>query len=345
VKRFAWTVVIAWLLACETSAPRAPHAPPIAARASEPHAELAVRSIALTYADLPRAETFFRDVLGARIDPRRERGLDAILAASFSRPTRIERVGAQLGSERIELVRVDGAAAHPYRADARSNDLDFQHLALVTRDIDAAYARVRAAGVRPVSTEPQRIPDSNPNAGGIRAFYFRDAEGHPLELIWYPEGRGDARWQRATSTGPIVGIDHSAIAVSNTDASVRFYTDVVGLRVAGTSFNEGTEQERLSGVPGARVRITGLRAPSGPGVELLQYVSPGPGRPSAALGAGDAARWEITISVPDVGAVRQRAAARGLVVPAPTACTLCPARERGLIVRDPDGHLVRIVGG
>jgi hypothetical protein len=52
-----------------------------------------------------------------------------------------------------------------------------------------------------------------------------------------------------------------------------------GLRIAGTSENWRIEQERLSAVPGARVRITGLRAQAGPGIELLHYLTPTDGRP------------------------------------------------------------------
>ena len=48
------------------------------------------------------------------------------------------------------------------------------------------------------------------------------------------------------------------------------------MRVAGESENYGPEQERLNNVFGAHLRITALRAASGPGIELLEYlVAPG----------------------------------------------------------------------
>jgi hypothetical protein len=40
------------------------------------------------------------------------------------------------------------------------------------------------------------------------------------------------------------------------------------------SENWGAEQERLSSVPGAHVRITSLRAPTGLGIEFLHYLMP-----------------------------------------------------------------------
>ena len=46
------------------------------------------------------------------------------------------------------------------------------------RDMDAAYARLRQNKVEHASPGPQRLPDWNPNAGGIKAFYFKDPDGH-----------------------------------------------------------------------------------------------------------------------------------------------------------------------
>ena len=182
-----------------------------------------------------------------------------------------------LGTEKIELIQ---RAGRPIPADSRSNDLWFQHLAIVVSDIDKAYAAVRRAGAMPISRRPQLLPAWNPNAGGIRAVYFRDPDGHPLELIQFPPDKGEPRWQEKDRL--FLGIDHSAIAVSDTDQSVAFYRDRLGLRIAGTSDNWGIEQEGLSAVPGAHVRITTLRAGSGPGVELLHYLMPTDGRPMPA---------------------------------------------------------------
>lgn len=68
--------------------------------------------------------------------------------------------------------------------------------------------------------------------------------------LQFPEGKGDAKWQRKDRL--FLGIDHTAIVVSNTEASLKFYRDVLGLHIAGTSENYGTEQEHLNNVFGAR---------------------------------------------------------------------------------------------
>jgi catechol 2,3-dioxygenase-like lactoylglutathione lyase family enzyme len=217
----------------------------------------------------------------------------------------------RLGRERIELVE---RAGRPIPADSRSNDGWFQHLAIVVSDIDRAYAAVRRAGTTPISTGPQLLPAWNPNAGGIRAVYFRDPDGHPLELIQFPPDKGEPRWQAKDRL--FLGIDHTAITAADTDRSVAFYRDRLGLRIAGRSENWGPEQERLSAVPGARVRITTLRAAAGPGIELLHYMVPVDGRKMPPDTTADDL-WATEVVM------------RAGTVP-------------GERLRDPDGHAVRL---
>ena len=73
---------------------------------------------------------------------------------------------------------------------SRSNDLWFEHMAIVVSDMDKAYARCRQHGVRQISPEPQTIPASNVPAAGIKAIKFRDPDNHNLELLWFPDGQG-----------------------------------------------------------------------------------------------------------------------------------------------------------
>ena len=78
------------------------------------------------------------------------------------------------------------------------------------------------------------------------------------------------------------------------DPSVAFYRDRLGMAEAGHSENHGPEQERLNGVFGARLRITQVRAPKGPGVELLEYLAPRDGRPYPLDARGsDVFHWHV----------------------------------------------------
>ena len=125
--------------------------------------------------------------------------------------------------------------------------------------MDKAYQHLRAHKIRHASTSPQTIPASNKAAAGIRAFYFKDPDGHNLEIIDFPQGKGDPRWQNANGR-LFLGIDHTAIVAEDTAQSLKFYRDLLDLKLAGESMNHGTEQEHLNNVAGARLRTKSRQA-------------------------------------------------------------------------------------
>ena len=111
--------------------------------------------------------------------------------------------------------------------DAKANDLSFQHIAIVVSDMDKAYAQLRKFNVEFVSTAPQTLPKTIPPAEGVKAFYFHDPDNHNLELIYFPKGKGQPKWHTPTDK-IFLGIDHTAIGISNTENSLHFYQDVIG---------------------------------------------------------------------------------------------------------------------
>lgn len=307
------------------------------------HAD-AVVSVGTTVSDLARSVRFFVDVLGFTAE-----GMSMELAG---RPyellhgvfgARVRTARLRLGREQIDLTEYLAPRGRPYPADSRGNDRWFQHIAIITSDMDAAYARLRAHGVAHASTGPQRLPDWNPGAGGIRAFYFRDPDGHFLEILQFPPGKGEARWQARDAL--LLGIDHTAIVVDDTARALAFYRDGLGLAVAGEGENHGEEQEHLNNVFGARLRITTLRAASGPGVELLHYLAPRTGRPAPLdQSAADLAHWQTTIAGRAPEALLDAQHGGGLVSPDVVDLDASALGfRRGLMLRDPDGHAVRAV--
>ena len=261
---------------------------------------------------LDRAEVFYADALGFRrisrgpLDPR-------LLAALGMEGAAAEQSVMRLGEEEVALVQF-APEGRPYPAGSHSRDLWFQHLAIVVSNIDAAYANLCAhRGWQPISLGgPQQLPLAN---GGARAFKFRDPDGHPLELIWFPPGQGRAAWRQRPSATPFLGIDHSAIAISFTSRSLAFYRRL-GLSPVERSWNRGAAQSALDGLMEARVRVIGLRPASteGPGLELLRYRPPG--RPIIGPMPNDRVTDWATIAV------------KGLPRISPAA------------LRDPDGHLL-----
>lgn len=301
-----------------------------------------VAAVGVTVADLDRSLDFFTRVLGFE----RRGDVVEVSGAELERLTgvfgaRTRTATACLGSECLELVDFVAPEGDPFPAGSRSNDRWFQHVAIVVSDMSAAYARLVEAGVEHVSTAPQRLPDWNPNAGGIEAFYFRDGDGHALELISYPAGKGDPRWQAKDRL--FLGIDHTAIAVADTGSSLRFWRDALDLEVAGASENWGPEQERLNNVFAARLRITGLRAPGGGiGVEFLEYLAPADGRDAPRdLATNDLAHWHVRLEVADPEAEAVDARRGGGRWVSPGSVELADRRlgyRRGALVRDADGH-------
>ena len=188
----------------------------------------------------------------------------------------------------------------------------------------ARFARKMASNIAPRALSRTPSPrDADFKMAAAAAGVEPERQRHPRRLFprpGRPSTRIDsvpARQGRAALAN--LGIDHSAIAVSDTDQSVAFYRDRLGLRIAGTSDNWGVEQERLSAVPGAHVCITTLRAGSGPGVELLHYLMPTDGRPMPVdTTADDLWTEEIVLR---------------------TAL----AAHFGEWLRDPDGHAVGLV--
>jgi len=307
--------------------------------------QIGVDGVGITVGDMDRSVAFYSaltfekasdiEVLGEQYEH-----LEGVFGA------RMRIVRMQLGKEHIDLIQYLAPPGRPIPVDSRSNDLWFQHIAIVVRDMDQAFEKLRALRVQFVSTAPQTLPPSIPAAAGIKAFYFRDPDQHNLEVIYFPPGKGDPRWQEKTDK-LFLGIDHTAIGISNTDASLKFYRDLLGMRKAGESENFGTEQEHLNQVSGAHLRITGMRASSGPGVEFLEYLTPRDGRPRPVdVRANDIVHWQTIVTTDDVDllAKKLRDAHVGFVSP---GVTLVPKDKlgfsKGALVGDPDGHDVLLI--
>jgi catechol 2,3-dioxygenase-like lactoylglutathione lyase family enzyme len=304
-----------------------------------------VDSIGFTVTDMDRALAFYTGVLPfTKVSDSETSGRAyELLTGVFGARSRIARL--QLGGEEIELTEFLAPKGRPIPPDARANDRSFQHIAIVVSNMADAYAVLQRRGVEHASTAPQRLPDWNPNAGGITAFYFRDPDRHFLELISFPAGKGEARWQQRT--GQIfLGIDHTAIVVDDTDRTLGLYRDTLGLKVAGASENFDVEQEHLNNVFGARLRITALRARAGPGIELLEYLAPRDGRAAPAdLRANDIAHWQTTVVADRLDALLPlaRRHALALVSPGPVDTGAVLQFRAGALVRDADGHALRVV--
>lgn len=306
----------------------------------------AVDSIGITVSDLDRSVEFYTSVLSFEKVGEFEAAGDEFEHLQGVFGLRVRTARLRLGDEFIELTEYLAPRGRPAPSDARSNDRSFQHIAIIVSDMDRAYQWLRAHKVQHASPGPQLLPAWNKNAGGIRAFYFRDPDGHALEVLAFPPDKGAAKWHRPSSR-VFLGIDHTAIVISDTEASLKFYRDILGLQVAGESENFGIEQERLNNVFGARLRITSLRASSGPGVEFLEYLAPRDGRPyPPETRPNDLIYWQtkfLGMSADEAARSLQKFRSAFISTSVVELADTKAGFRKSFVARDPDGHAVQVV--
>lgn len=300
-----------------------------------------VDTVGMTVSDMDRSVEFFSKVLRfEKVSDTEVHGAEyEKLQGVFGLRMRVARM--KLGTEMIELTQYLAPEGRPIPPDWRSNDHWFQHIAIVVSDMDKAYQHLRAHKVRHASTAPQTLPANLKAAAGIRAFYFKDPDGHNLEIIHFPAGKGDPRWQEKAGK-LFLGIDHTAIVVSNTQNSLKVYRDLLGLRLVGESMNYGLEQERLNNVAGARLRISGLKATQGPGIEFLEYLTPRDGRPAPKdTKANDIWHWQTALSTDNAEVAARKLHGSQARTISPGVAQIADQRfgfTKGFLARDPDGH-------
>lgn len=317
------------------------------AATESPIAVQSVASVGFTVSDMDRSIAFYRDVLTFK--PMSDMEVDGPeydqLWGIFGVRARVVKL--QLGEQQLELTQfLAPPDVRPVPVPSYSNDLWFQHIAIVVRDMDRAWGQLRTHHVRQISPRPQTIPISNPAAAGIKAIKFRDPDGHNLELLWFPEGKGNPRW-KMSGTNLFMGIDHTAMTVRSTESSTKFYRDLLGMTVTGGTLNMGTTQQYLDSLPGARTRVTGLAPKMGPpGLEFLEYELPTAGRPFPTdTHPTDLWHWQTTLVVSDIEAAAAQVHGMGQMIS--SGVVTLPDKglgfTKGFLVRDSDGHAVQIV--
>jgi catechol 2,3-dioxygenase-like lactoylglutathione lyase family enzyme len=297
---------------------------------------MAIDRVTLIVSDLDRAEDDYVGTFGCRVEQRG--AIDpALIRVLCIRQARGRRSLLRLGRERIELLEFTDSAGRPYPPDSTSTDLWFQHMAIIVSDMRCAYQQVMAnRRFRPISRRgPVRLPDSS---GGVTAFKFRDHDGHPLELLAFPEGRVPGEWRHGNGAGSFLGVDHTAIAISDTARSTRFFTSVFGFSVGTRTENRGPEQDALDDVDDVQVSVTRL-VPDRPAprMELLHY-HVGTRRPIPRdTASNDITATHSVVRVASLGAVAAALALRGTPLAADDLMILLGGLPAAL-VPGPDGH-------
>lgn len=308
-----------------------------------------VESVGFTVSDMDKAIDFYTKVLSfEKVSETETFGTEfEHLSGVFGARVRIVRL--KLGDEILELTEYLTGGGRPIPVDSRSNDKWFQHIAIIVSDMDQAFEVLRKNKVHFASTAPQILPKTIPNAAGIKAFYFKDFDNHVLEILQFPPDKGAAKWHETAKLGKLfLGIDHTAIVVGDSEESLKFYGDSLGLTIAGTSENFGTEQEHLNNVFGAKLHITGLRTKEeGIAVEFLEYLAPRDGKifPHDTK-SNDLWHWQTSFETDNAQELvniltkkKYNFISSGLIEFSRNKIGF----NKGFLARDSDGHAIRII--
>jgi catechol 2,3-dioxygenase-like lactoylglutathione lyase family enzyme len=74
----------------------------------------------------------------------------------------------------------------------------------------------------------------------------------------------------------ITSVNHTSFTISDLDRSIAFYRDLLGMELMSLAGRDPAFVEKVTGIPGANLKVAYLQAP-GHRLELIQYFSP-PGK-------------------------------------------------------------------
>ena len=261
----------------------------------------------------------------------------------------INKASLRIGEEFLELWEFEQVPTQkndkiepiPIPEDSQSNDLWFQHICIVVSNLNDAFNK-GASNATQISRSLVTLPESNKEAANIEAVKIKDSVGHPLELLKFPQDKGSQRWHKANSK-LFMGIDHTAIGVSDTQKSIYFYNELLGMEIAGNGINCGKEQDQLDGLINTKVVITNLRAnTNGMGIELLDYQLPSPNRRERLNPKPtDLSEWRTMILVEDIKITHEKLKEICSPESIGPIVSIPPDYWGGTLAfqaRDPDGH-------
>ncbi|MBE9046180.1 VOC family protein [Pleurocapsales cyanobacterium LEGE 10410] len=305
-----------------------------------------IQYVGMTVADMEQSIKFYSEVLSfQKIKDLEVWGEDwEKLQGVFGLRMRV--VQMQLGEEVIALMEYLTPKGRPIPIDSRSNDRWFQHIAIVVTDMDKAYEHLRQYNFQHTSTSPRQLPEWNQKLGGVKAFYFKDPDGHNLELIAFPADKADDKWLKQPDK-LFLGIDHSAVGVKNAEASFALYRDRLNLELMLQAENYGTEFEHITCVFGSRVQVNSMKGSAGIGFELLEYIAPTTGRNMPVDSqANDLWHYQTVIAVSNLSTIAEQLRSAPCQFISPGIVKMSNSElgfSQALAIRDLDGHVLHLV--
>lgn len=145
------------------------------------------------------------------------------------------------------------------------------------------------------------------------------------------------------------GIDHVNLVVDNIQAMTRFYTQVLGLKIAKEVTIEGPWVQQVVNLPDVKAHVVYLEADQGPRIELIQYVNPIAKRAEGIDMANAPGIRHLAFRVEDIDEVTSNLQRAGLgtlspvqQVPDTQVTYTGGVRKRLVYFRDPEGNLLEL---
>jgi catechol 2,3-dioxygenase-like lactoylglutathione lyase family enzyme len=285
--------------------------------------------------DLDKAIEFYGGLLGIPVPPVQPPGPrlyrnDPPLLTMFGMPNAQLRFvapripGTAMGVEMVELKDIDRKPVRP-----RPQDPGGTTLILLVRDINAAFAPLKRAGV-PIVT-----PGGEPIAFGpdnrLRGVIVSDPDGHYVELL-QPNPLPETT---AAPDSNIIGA-RVRVTVADTDRTLRVYRDLLQFQPQVGEFGT-TPLLDLMGLKGAQVRLTNAQIPgSAMRMEFVELKGVGRSPVRPRLQDPGATRFQVRVRDLDATVSKLKTAGSTVVSTGGVPATL-QGGIHAAIMPDPDG--------
>ena len=137
---------------------------------------------------------------------------------------------------------------------------------------------------------------------------------------------------------------HTGFVVKDIEKSVKFYSEVLGIRIAGRMERQGEFVEQVLAFPGAHIKGGFVDMGEGHQLELIQYLSPASGENN--LNRNDLGASHLAFFVEDLDKFYQETSQKGIRYNNPPASMFDEngnLSRKAAYAQDPDGNWLEFV--
>ena len=141
--------------------------------------------VGVVVSDINKSVKFYTDAIGLReaesFSVAADYAADAGLTDKRPLSVRVLVLGDGDTATKLKLMQIPGAKSKSSDNQFIHSQLGYRYLTIFVADADAAAARLKAAGVKPLGKGPLPLPAGFPE--GMRLSVVRDPDGNLIELI------------------------------------------------------------------------------------------------------------------------------------------------------------------